>query len=98
MCEDKGLAEAYSKGGITIDNFLQYSSVCGIGLDTFPIAGDTATKVISGVLMDVCRLAQKLKKPLSCRLLPCQGKVAGDNTDFNSPYLVECKLQPLVPY
>jgi uncharacterized protein (UPF0210 family) len=98
VCEDRGLAEAYSKGNITIDNFLQYSSVCGIGLDTFPIAGDTTTKVVSGVLMDVCRLAHKLKKPLSCRLLPCQGKKAGESTAFNSPYLVECKLKSLVPY
>ena len=97
VCEDVGLAEAYSKGGISINNFLEYSSVCGVGLDTFPIAGDTTTKVISGVLMDVCRLAQRWNKPLSCRLLPCVGKKVGERTSFDSPYLVECKLQSLIP-
>ena len=97
VCEDSGLADAYSKGYVNVSNFLQYSAVCGVGLDTFPVADDTPKSVIKGVLQDVCTLAERWNKPLSCRLLKCPGKKAGDKTEFKSPYLVEVCLQPLVP-
>ena len=95
VCEDVGLAEAYSQGKLTMSELLSYSSVCGVGLDTVPIAGSAAETeaVVQGILMDVCGLAQKWDKMLSCRLLPCPNKSEGDRTDFKSPYLVDCILR-----
>ncbi|QDZ24105.1 DUF711 domain-containing protein [Chloropicon primus] len=93
VCEDEGLAKAYSNEKVTLSDFLSYSSVCGVGLDTVPISGDATKEKIAGILMDVVSLAIKWDKPLSCRLLPCPGKGKGDKTDFKSPYLVDCIIQ-----
>ena len=92
VCEDRGLAASYSKGAVRLADFLTLSSVCGVGLDTMPISG-VSDKVITGIFLDVCALALKWKKQLSCRLLPCPGKGPGEATEFNSPYLVDVNLQ-----
>ena len=93
VCEDRGLAASYSKGAVRLADFLTLSSVCGVGLDTMPISGKVSDKVITGIFLDVCALALKWQKQLSCRLLPCPGKGPGEATQFNSPYLVDVNLQ-----
>ena len=47
---------------------------------------------LEAILLDVASLAIKLDKPLSARLFPVPGKKAGEMTNFNSPYLVDCKI------
>lgn len=100
VCEEEGLAAAAAQGRITIENLLQWSAVCGVGLDTVPVAGpgpDTTPEErqalisrVAGVLLDVAALSQRLNnKPLSVRLLPVVGSKAGQATAFNNPYLVE---------
>jgi len=37
----------------------------------------------------------KWHKPLSARLLPVAGKNAGDTTEFDDPYMVNAKIQPM---
>ena len=39
ICEDPGLASAATDGRLTLSSLLQYSAVCGVGLDTVPIPG-----------------------------------------------------------
>jgi hypothetical protein len=36
-----------------------------------------------------------LRKPLSARLLPVPGKVAGERTSFSSPYFTTTLIKPL---
>ena len=38
--EDSGLAAHGAEGGYRIHDLLAYSAVCGLGLDTVPVAGD----------------------------------------------------------
>jgi uncharacterized protein len=59
-----------------------YSSVCGTGLDTVPIPGDTPATRIAKVLEDVATMANRLHKPLSARLFPAVGKAAGEHVEF----------------
>ena len=92
VCEDFGLAERANEGTYGLTNLLLYSAVCGCGLDTIPIPGDVTVEKIEAILLDVATLATKLDKPLSARLLPVPGKKAGEMTDFNSPFLVDCKI------
>jgi hypothetical protein len=47
---------------------------------------------IEAILLDVASLAIKLDKPLSARLFPIPGKKAGEMTEFDSPYLVDCPV------
>jgi len=92
VCEDLGLCEGTDFGRYNIQNLLVYSTVCGCGLDTVPIPGDVTVERLKGLLMDLAALAIRLNKPLSARLLPVQGREAGDITSFNSQYLAECRI------
>ena len=92
VCEDVGLAQRANEQTYNLTNLLLYSAVCGCGLDTVPIPGDVTASQIEAILLDVASLATKLDKPLSARLLPVPGKKAGEMTDFNSPYLVDCRI------
>lgn len=75
-----------------ITELLSYSSVCGVGLDTVPIPGDTSAQQISSLLLDTAALSTKWNKPLSCRLFPVPGLKAGDVTSFDSPFLVNTRV------
>eukprot|EP01032_Pedospumella_encystans_P003328 gene3328-3931_t len=87
VMEDIILAQRASEGRYNMRDLLTFSAVCGVGLDTVPIPGDTSAEALAGVYQEVATLAFRLNKPLSCRVLPMQGKVAGDVTNVVSPYL-----------
>jgi len=95
LCEDIRLAQLAINDKLTISQLLNVSSVCGVGIDTVPIAGDTCPKELASLLLDVVGLAQRWNKPLSCRVFPVPNKVAGDMTAFDSPYLVNSKILKL---
>jgi len=97
ILEDSRLAERWSQGRVTLEGLLSYSAVCGTGLDTIPLPGDISTAQLSLILADVATLAVKWHKPLSARLLPVKGKIAGDTTEFNDPFLVNAVIQPFEP-
>lgn len=92
VCEDIGLAERANEKTYNLTNLLLYSTVCGCGLDTVPVPGDISEKQLQNILLDTAALAIKLDKPLSVRLFPVPGKIAGQITDFQSPYLIDCEI------
>jgi uncharacterized protein (UPF0210 family) len=95
ILEDSRLAQRWSEGRISIDALLSYSAVCGTGLDTVPLPGDISAEQLSLIIGDMASLAVKWHKPLSARLLPVLGKGWGEMTEFDDPFLVNAKLQPL---
>ena len=95
VLEDSTLARGWSEGAINVDSLLAYSAVCGTGLDTVPLPGDVTEDQLIRILADVASLSVKWKKPLSARLLPVAGKKPGDMTEFDDPFLVNVRLQPL---
>ena len=97
ILEDTRLAERWSQGHVSIEGLLSYSAVCGTGLDTIPLPGDITIEQLDLILSDVATLAVKWKKPLSARLLPVKGKIAGDKTEFDDPFLVNAIIQPFEP-
>jgi uncharacterized protein len=95
ILEDRRLAQRWSEGRVSLDALLSYSAVCGTGLDTVPLPGDTTAEELSLIVGDMASLAVKWHKPLSARLLPVLGKGWGEMTEFNDPFLVNAKLQSL---
>jgi len=89
ILEDSILAERSSDGVLSIYDVLQYSSVCGTGLDTVPLPGDIETEKLMALLLDVAALALRLNKPLTARLMPIPNKKAGDKTDFDFSYFAK---------
>jgi uncharacterized protein len=95
VLEDARLAQRWGEGRLSLDSLLSYSAVCGTGLDTVPLPGDVSEQQLELIIGDMATLAVKWHKPLSARLLPVNGKNAGDTTDFSDPFLVNTTLQPL---
>jgi hypothetical protein len=95
VLEDNLLAQRWSEGKYGIDSLLAYSAVCGTGLDTVPLPGDVSEEQLERILGDMAALAFKWHKPLSARLLPVQGKKAGERTEFDDPFLENATIQPL---
>lgn len=95
VLEDTVLAKRAAQGTLTIKDALLYSAVCGTGLDTIPLPGDTTAGQISPLLLDLCALALRLDKPLTARLMPVPGKRAGDSTEFDFAFFANSKVMAL---
>lgn len=92
VLEDEIIGERCAEGTISVNSLLAYSAVCGTGLDTVPIPGDTEPEQVAALLADVASLAVRLRKPLSARLFLVPGGAAGDLTNFASPYLTNTRI------
>lgn len=92
VLEDEVLGKRSREGYFNLDSLLLYSAVCGTGLDTIPIPGDTSTSQICAILTDVASLSIRWGKPLSVRLFPVPGLSAGELTRFDSPYLTNTAI------
>jgi hypothetical protein len=92
VLEDPVLAKRAQERRYGIQELLLYSSVCGTGLDVVPIPGNAGVDAMARVIADVATLAVRLRKPLSARLFPVPGKVAGDMVHFDDPRLTECRV------
>jgi uncharacterized protein (UPF0210 family) len=95
VLEDTVLANRVAEGRVRVSELLQWSALCGAGLDTVPLPGDVNEDVLAALLFDVASLAVRLKKPLSARLMPIPGKVAGDPVHFDFPYLTDSRVSSL---
>lgn len=81
-----------------IRELLTNSAVCGVGIDTVPVALpelEAHPGRAKLLLMDLAALARKKRRPLSCRLFPVPGGRPGELTDFSSPYLCNTRIFPL---
>lgn len=83
VLEDTTLAQRNLEGHYTLRDLLAFSAVCGTGLDTIPLAGNTTADQIAAVLSEVAALATTYRKPLTARLMPMPGLQAGDMTRFD---------------
>jgi uncharacterized protein (UPF0210 family) len=95
VLEDSVLAKRAAEGTLTIKDTLLYSAVCGTGLDTVPLPGDTTAEQLVPLLLDLSALALRLDKPLTARLMPIPGKKAGDETNFDFDFFANSKVMSL---
>jgi uncharacterized protein (UPF0210 family) len=95
LLEDATLAQRGAEGVLTVTDLLLYSAVCGTGLDTIPLPGDTTPEQITPVLLDLAALSLRLDKPLTARLMPIPGKAAGDETGFDFEYFANSRVLAL---
>jgi uncharacterized protein (UPF0210 family) len=95
VLEDACLATRAAQGVLTVKDLLLYSAVCGTGLDTVPLPGDTTAGQIYPVLLDLAALSQRLDKPLTARLMPVPGKRAGDLTGFDFSFFANSRVMAL---
>ena len=95
VLEDPVLAQRAAEGRLNIGELLQWSAVCGTGLDTVPVPGDVSEAALVRLLFDVAALSVRSHKPLTARLMPLPGKVAGDPVHFDFAYFADGGVLPL---
>jgi uncharacterized protein (UPF0210 family) len=95
VLEDPVLAQRTAEGCVNVGELLQWSAVCGTGLDTVPLPGGVSEEVLARLLFDVAALSVRLHKPLTARLMPLPGKVAGDAVHFDFAYFADGGVLPL---
>lgn len=95
VLEDSVLAARAAQGRLSLSDLLSYAAVCGVGLDTVPLAGDIPEEALAAVLLDVAGLALRLDKPLTARLMPLPGLRAGDPVHFDFPYFADSRVMPV---
>jgi hypothetical protein len=95
VLEDPVLAQRAAEGRLQVNDLLQWSAVCGTGLDTVPLPGDAAPESLARLLFDVAALSVRLNKPLTARLMPLPGKKAGDPVHFDFAYFADGGVLPL---
>jgi uncharacterized protein (UPF0210 family) len=83
VLEDAVLAKRSIEQVLTLKDLLLYSAVCGVGLDTVPLAGNITQDALYAILLDVAALSTRLHKPQTARLMPVPGLSAGENTHFD---------------
>ncbi len=93
--EDANLAQRAAENILTVKDLLMYSAVCGTGLDTIPLPGDTTPEELTPLLLDLAALALRLDKPLTARLMPVPGKQAGEPTTFDFDFFANSRVMPL---
>jgi len=95
VLEDSVLAKRTAEGMLTVKDILLHSAVCGTGLDTVPLPGDTTSEQLIPLLLDLSALALRLDKPLTARLMPIPGKKAGEETNFDFSFFAQSKIMDL---
>jgi uncharacterized protein (UPF0210 family) len=95
VLEDSNLARRAAEELLSVKDLLLYSAVCGTGLDTIPLPGDTSSAALAAILLDLAALAQRLNKPLTARLMPIPGKHVGDTTGFDFAYFANSRVMSL---
>ncbi len=92
VLEDSVLAGRAGEGVLTVGDLLLCSAVCGTGLDTVPLPGDIEADELAAIILDVAALALRLGKPLTARLMPVRGKVAGEEARWDFPYFAPSRV------
>jgi uncharacterized protein (UPF0210 family) len=92
VLEDSLLALRSAEGHVSVQDLLSYAAVCGVGLDTIPLPGDISQNSLATIFLDVAALATRLHKPLTARLMPFPGLVAGDTVQFDFPYFADSRV------
>ncbi|TFF90046.1 MAG: DUF711 family protein [Promethearchaeota archaeon] len=95
VLEDYSIAKRLSESQFNLDTLLLYSTMCGTGLDCVPLPGDVTVKELFYILLDLCTISLRLKKPLTARLMPIPGKSAGDDVKFDFEYFAPSKVMKI---
>jgi uncharacterized protein (UPF0210 family) len=93
--EDTGLAAAGNARLLSLDKLLQWSTVCGCGIDMVPVPGNVLREELAALMLDTAAVSTTLRKPLGVRVLPIPGAEVNELTDFNHDFLVNTRVMPL---
>ena len=95
ILEDAILARRAGEGALALNDLLLYCTMCGTGLDTIPLPGETRAPQVASLLLDVAAVALRHAKPLTARLMPLPGRRTGDPVEFDFAYFAPSRVMEL---
>ena len=73
LLEDLELCAINNRRGISLEQLISLSTMCGCGADMIPVYGDVSENELLSIFLDVAGISNRLKKPLGVRILPIPG-------------------------
>lgn len=70
LLEDLELCSINNERGVTLEQLISLSTMCGCGVDMVPVYGKIKNEELVSILFDVAGISCRLNKPLGVRLLP----------------------------
>ncbi len=70
LLEDIELCSINNERGISLEQLIKLSTMCGCGVDMVPVYGKLTNDEFLSIFLEVAGISCKLKKPLGIRLLP----------------------------
>ncbi len=70
LLEDLELCSINNERGVTLDQLISLSTMCGCGVDMVPVYGQISNEELMSIFLDVAGISCRLNKPLGIRILP----------------------------
>ncbi|MCI9474800.1 MAG: DUF711 family protein [Flavonifractor sp.] len=70
LLEDLELCSINNQRGVTLEQMISLSTMCGCGVDMVPVYGKIKQEELRSILLDVAGISCRLHKPLGVRILP----------------------------
>lgn len=81
LLEDLELCSINNKRGVTLEQMISLSTMCGCGVDMVPVYGQMTNEEFFSIFLDVIGISCRLNsKPLGIRLLPIQNCKRGSQS------------------
>lgn len=99
LLEDLELCSINNERGVTLDQFIALSTMCGCGVDMVPVYGKIKNEELMSVLLDVAGISCRLNKPLGVRMLPIpqfsRGRSGFTSFHHDSDFIANTKIVDL---
>lgn len=83
LLEDIELCRINNERGISLEELVDVSSMCGCGVDMVPVPGDITVEEIKSIFLEVFVISTRLGKPLGIRILPIPASRRGQESYTN---------------
>ena len=70
LLEDLELCMINNEKGVTLEEIISLSTMCGCGVDMVPVPRDISCDEMISIFLDVYAISTRLQKPLGIRILP----------------------------
>jgi len=96
LLEDLELCAINNKRGVSLDQLIALSTMCGCGVDMVPVYGKIKNEELAAILLDVAGISCRLNKPLGVRILPIpqysRGKSGFTSFHNDSDFIANTKI------
>lgn len=70
LLEDIELCMINNERGVSIEELIELSTMCGCGIDMVPVYGDVSNQELFTLFLEIYAISTRLQKPLGIRILP----------------------------